>query len=333
MFRIIFYSLFVLAALTLTASSATAQEIRGDVRFQDSGQPVIGALVRCSGTGGISEQLTDRSGKFYFRVSPGNYDVTVHAPGYIEGAQSVTLTDFNASEYMAIRLKPDRSSTKTALRPSVVEANVPPDAQKAFDKAEAAMATGKKEAIPEAIRHYQRSITIYPKFLQAQLKLGTAYMDLGEWDKAEQELKKTLVIDPNAANAMFALGEIYLRQRKDEEAEKILLQGLKVEDRSYQGHLTLGRVYWDMGSKLKEEAQWRPLLDKSYEQAKRALELNPNFAAAHLLKGNLLLRVRRAPDALREFEEYLRLEPAGPLADQTRVAVEKIKKALAEQKP
>jgi hypothetical protein len=58
-------------------------------------------------------------------------------------------------------------------------------------------------------------------------------------------------------------------------------------------------------------------------------------AHAHLVKGNLLLRVRRAADAQREYEEYLRLDPKGPFAEQSRLIVEKIKKALAteEKKP
>ena len=67
----------------------------------------------------------------------------------------------------------------------------------------------------------------------------------------------------------------------------------------------------------------------------QSLKLDPEVAQAHLLKGNLLLRVRRAADAQHEYEEYLRLEPKGLFADQTRAIVEKIKKALAteEKKP
>jgi tetratricopeptide (TPR) repeat protein len=135
-------------------------------------------------------------------------------------------------------------------------------------------------------------------------------------------------------NALFALGEIYLRQKKGEEAEKVLLQGLQTEDRSFQGHLTLARVYFDMASKNKDEAQARPSLEKAYDQVNQALKLNPDMAQAHLVKGNLLLRVRRAADAQHEFEEYLRLDPKGPAAEQTRIIVEKIKKALeSEKKP
>jgi hypothetical protein len=61
---------------------------------------------------------------------------------------------------------------------------------------------------------------------------------------------------------------------------------------------------------------------------KRALALNPSLAGAHLLKGNLLLRVSRTADALVEFGEYLRLEPTGPFVAETRALVDKIKKAI-----
>jgi tetratricopeptide (TPR) repeat protein len=141
-----------------------------------------------------------------------------------------------------------------------------------------------------------------------------------------------VALDPKAENALFALGELYLRQKKNEEAEKILLKGLEIENRSYQGHLALARVYFEVLTKLKDEAQARPVLEKAYDQVNQSLRLKPDFAQAHLVKGNLLLRVRRAADAQREFEEYLRLDPNGPLADQTRTVVEKIKKALASEK-
>lgn len=308
-----------------------AQQISGQVLYLDSGQAAFNILIKCDGTGVRSEQLTDRGGKFRFFVSPGHYTVAIHAPGYIAEERSVDLVDNNSSEYFFFRLKPDRAGTKPPNSNPAADPNVPPAAQKEFEKAEVALANGKKEGIEEGVVHLERAISIYPKFVQALLRIGTAYMDLAQWDKAEQALKKTLEMDPKAVNALFALGEIYLRQKKNEEAEKILLQGLQIEDRSFQGHLTLARVYSDMASKMKDQTQARPFLEKAYDQVNQALKLNPDIAQAHLIKGNLLLRVRRAADAQHEFEEYLRLDPKGPFAEQARATVEKIKKALESQ--
>jgi Tfp pilus assembly protein PilF len=333
MSRLFRFSL-ISALFVLASTAAVAQQIQGQVRYAESSQSAIGVLVRCDGTGGVSDQLTDRNGKFYFRVSPGHYTVTVRAPGFREEQQSRDLTDTQQSEYLFFTLKVAPTGSATSRpKPPVIDATVPTEAEKEFEKAEAALAGDKKDREQDAINHLEKAVRIYPKFLQAQLRLGTIYMDLQQWDKAEQALHRALEVDPEAVNALFALGEIYLRQKKDQDAEKILLQGLQMEDHSFQGHLALGRVYWEMALRRKDADQTKPLLEKSYDQANRALELKPDFAYAHLLKGNLLFRARRAKDALHEFDEYLRLDAKGQFADQTRALAEKIRKALAQQKP
>jgi tetratricopeptide (TPR) repeat protein len=332
LFRLLSGFMFFLAVLEFAAANTAAQQIQGQVRFSDSGQPVLNALVECDGTGGNSQQFTSRDGRFYFRVSPGHYTVSIRMAGYKQEQQSVDLLDYGSSEYMFFRLKPDAPVAKPITH-STVFADVPPEAQAEFDKAEAALANDKKESMAEGVRHLEKALAIYPKFLQAELRLGAVLMDMGQWDKAELALRKTVEIDPKAANAYFALGELYRQQKKYEEAEKVLQQGLATEPKSARAHLTLARIYWDKVAGVKDEAQWRPPLEKSYEEVKQALALDANLAAAHLLKGNLLFKVRRAEDALKEFEEYLRLDPKGQFAEQTRALVEKIKKALAEQKP
>jgi tetratricopeptide (TPR) repeat protein len=112
----------------------------------------------------------------------------------------------------------------------------------------------------------------------------------------------------------------------------VLTKGLAIQDASYLGHLNLARVYWEKAHEIKDLAQAKPALEKSYEEVKRALILNPSLGSAHLLKGNLLLRVGRANDALTEFNEYLRLEPNGPFSTETRTLIDKIKKATSQSR-
>jgi tetratricopeptide (TPR) repeat protein len=325
----------LIAQESRNAGTTLAGQISGQVRYVEGNRPAVNILVSCDGStqGNCGQVMTDQSGRFRFTgLAPTQFVITVRAPGYIEERQNVELlTSPNA--YLQFQLKADGSSKSAGSGSPVIDSNVPEPAKKEFLQAEEALANGKKEGLDEGVRHLEKAISIYPKFLQAQLKLGAVYMDMGQWDKAEQALIRALEIDPKTANAMFALGEVYLRQKKDEAAEKILVQALALEDRSFQGHLILGRVYWDMAAKIKDVEQARPLLEKSFDQTKRALELNPNLAGAHLLKGNLFFRVRRATDALHEYEEYLRLEPKGEFAEQTRALVDKIKKALAQQRP
>jgi len=334
--------LLVSLTLTLTAglvvtlaqvqNGPSTVEVHGQVRFTDGGTPAYNVLVRLEsfdGGGSISEAFTDRLGKFRFSgLPPAQYSVRVHQPGYRDTQQNVDLQT-SSSGFVMLQLSRDviDSSTTTGS----IDARTPPAAQKEFDKGVTALGTADKNEIPTAVRHFEKAIAIYPQFVEARLKLGTACMDLAEWDKAEQALLATVEIDPKAANAFFALGEIYLQQNKLAEAEKVLTKGLAIDDHSFLGHLSLARVSWEKSRQIKDLLEAKPTLEKSYEQVKRSLELNPNLASAHLLKGNLLLRVARATDALVEFDEYLRLEPNGAFANETRAVVEKIRKATSHQ--
>jgi len=177
---------------------------------------------------------------------------------------------------------------------------------------------GQKARIAKAIRHLEKAVNLYPNFLEAQMKLGTAYMDTKQWDKAEKALRRTLEIDPKTSNAFFALGEVYASEEKYSEAESILRKGFKLNEKSWHGHLALGHVYWDMGNWL-----------KAGPEVGRALQLKPDSAEGHLLAGNILLKARQPQNALVEFEEYLRLAPAGEFAGQARGIASKLKTALA----
>jgi predicted TPR repeat methyltransferase len=64
----------------------------------------------------------------------------------------------------------------------------------------------------------------------------------------------------------------------------------------------------------------------------RTLQLKPDFAEAHLLAGNILLKINQQERALVAYKEYLRLEPKGEFAAQTRELVQKLNRALAESK-
>ena len=332
-------SLLLCAAVVVSARdsqdpkdrSLAAAQITGQVRFADTKQPAYNVMVTCEADIGglVGQVMTDRNGKFTFaNLALAQYRITVRVPGYIEERQSVEVMT-TQSAFLQFQLQPDKSNIAIA-RPGVIDIAVPEGAKREFDAATKTLEKG-KDGIDEAIRHLEKALSIYPKYSQAALMLGTAYMDLGQWEKAERSLKRTLEINPQAANALFALGELYRQQKRTADAEKVVVQGLDVEPRSYQGHLNLARIYWDNSAQIKDDTQARPVLEKAYEEVKKSLELNPEFGPAHVVKGNLLLRVHRAQDAQHEFEEYLRLEPKGPFAEQARTTVERIKKALASQ--
>ena len=318
---------FVILAQVQTSPLVKSVEIHGQVRFAEGGAPAEHVVVRLEsydGGGSISEAFTDRLGKFQFSaLPPAQYSIRIRQSGYRDAQQTIDMTT-TSSGLVLLQLSRDASSSSTISKPGSIDANVPAAAQKEFDKGVTALAEGGKDKTSFAVKCFEKAVSLYPKFVEARLKLGTGYMDLGQWDKAEQALLATIEVDANAFNALFALSEVYLRQNKIAEAEKVLVKGLAIQDQSYLGHLNLARVYWEKARAIKELAEAKPALEKSYEEVKRALELNPDLAGAHLLKGNLLLRVSRTADAVAEFNAYLRLEPNGALAAETRTLIEKI---------
>ncbi len=297
-------------------------EIHGQVRFGDTRAPAERALVRLEGFGsGVNGQvITDSTGKFRFSgLGQAIYVVTVRAPGYADARQEVDLKT-TTSAYLNFNLTPAKRETiPLPVAGNVINSRVPPEAQKEFDTSRKLLLEEKK--VEGAIAHLEKAISLYPEFLDAHLLLGTAYMDVKQWEKAERELKKTLEIDSKAAAACFALGEVYRHQQKYAEAEKVLQEGLKIEPKSSQGHFSLGQVYFAKGD-----------LAKAGPEVGQALQLKPDYAEAYLLAGNLFLRARNAANALQMFEQYLRLDPKGQYAAQTREMVEKIRKALAEKR-
>jgi Flp pilus assembly protein TadD len=327
--QIIFLFVFALTPIAIYSqirSPRQPAEITGQLRYAVGGAPAADVVVRLDQLSGgfVNEVRTDRLGKFRItNLSPVQYQIIIRHPGYQEIQREVNLI-MTSSEYLQLQLV---AETSAAPKPKVsslgvLNINIPPEARKEFERAEALVNTGDKKKMAEGIGHFERAIAIYPTFLEAKLKLGTTHMDLKEWNEAEQVLMAANKDHPNNPNLLFVLGELFLQQKKTGEAERILHQGLEIEPRSWQGHFTLGRLYWSGGD-----------IQKAARQVAIALQLNPNLAEAHLLAGNIFLKARKNAEAKVEFEEYLRLAPSGQYAAETRQIVDKIAKATAKQNP
>ena len=323
--------LWLVPALLLFVSPAVAQrerdtytgnsqtfEVSGEVRLSDSGVSAQSVPVRIERfSGGLIDQImTDNRGRFRFpNLQRGYYKVIVNAPGYRPAQQDADMQVL-FRVYLVFELAPDaaKGPGSLPLLTEVIDARVPPEAREDFNNGRAALS---KKNYKEAIALLEKATLGYSNFFEAQLLLGTAFMDLKEWDKAEKPLLRAVEIKPENAIPKLALGEVYWRQKRHADAEHSLQEGLKLDKKSWHGHFTLGRLYWDMGEVAKAGA---PI--------GMTLQLKPELAEAHLLAGNILLRVNQRERALIEYREYLRLAPKGEFVAQVQDLIRKVENTL-----
>lgn len=260
--------------------------------------------------GGLVDQIdTDSTGRFRFAsLQRGYYKVIVNVPGFRPVQQDADLqVVFRA--YLVFELSSENSGAVALI--DVIDARAPVEAREELVRGRTALG---KKSYEESVAHLAKAIAVYPDFYEAHLLLGTALMDQREWKKAETTFQRAVELKPASAAGTLSLGEVYWRQKRYDEAEKTLLAGLKLDDKSWHGHFTLSRLYWDLGN-----------IAKAGPAIGRTLQLKPDFAEAHLLAGNILLKINQRQRALAEYQEYLKLEPKGEFAAQARELVGKLK--------
>jgi tetratricopeptide (TPR) repeat protein len=303
---------------TYSNASANAVEVVGQVRFVESGLPANRISVRLERFGGglIDQMDTDSGGRFRFaNLARGYYKVIVNSPGFHSVQQDADLqVVFRA--YLVFELTSDKSGTMNLI--DVIDARAPADAREELVRGREALG---KKSYSEAIEHLQKAIASYPAFYEAHLLLGTAFVDQREWREAETAFHRALELKTSSAAALLALGEVYWRQNRYDEAEQSLLAGLKLDDKSWHGYFTLARLYSD-----------RDNIAKAAPAIGHTLQLKPDFAEAHLLAGNILLKINQRERALAEYQEYLRLEPKGEFAAQARDLVQQLGTAIGNRK-
>ena len=288
-------------------------EVSGQVNFAGTNNPARDVPVRLDRfSGGIVDQVTtDARGRFRFiNLQRGFYKVIINAPGFNPLQQEADLTVLFKIYLLFALAKDESNNPNVSTTPEVIDARIPATARDEYSRGRQALA---RKSLQEATTHFQKAISIYPEFFEAEVSLGTALMDLRDWKNSEAAFLKALAIKTEDPPVMLALGEVYWRQKRFDEAERILLNGLKLDEKNWHGHFTLGRLYWEKGDAMKAG----PCVG-------RTLQLRPDFAEGHLLAGNILLKLGHQQRAQVEYEEYLRLAPKGEFAAATRDLLQKL---------
>ena len=274
----------------------------------------------------ISNQnvVTDQDGVFRFNsLPPGTY--TVVAEGgkeYENSRETITIEPIGSSRVSQVNIQ---------LRPRIDAANaafagVPKPALEAYQKGTTAAQKGDSKA---AVEFLNQAVTAAPNFELALSDLGSQYLKLLQWAKAEETFEVLVKLKPANATAQLSLGIAFynegaelMSQKKFEDAEKKfngsethLQEAIRLKLPGPSAHYYLGMML---------------IKFKAYDEAQKELELaiangGENLALAHKFLGGVYINTHKNKEAADELEKYLKLDPTASDADKLKTTIKDLR--------
>ncbi len=300
-----------------------ASQVSGSVSGEH-GLPLRAARVQLQSVDGGFARTTysDSSGHFSFdNVREGSYVVAIEASGYQTGTWSVQV-GYTSLFGLSFSLVPKASgSTPAGTSPkgsntvSVRQLLIPRKARKEYQKAAESEARGKTG---EAIRHWKKSIKIYPQYADSYMQLSRVYANQGDFASATAAAKRAVALDGNSADAYTYLGYAYLKDQDFPNAQKAFQHAVRLSNSDWFSQFWLGQLLLQQ-----KDAQG------AFPYLLRASQLNPGMPEVYVLLYNDLLTLGRRKDALAELDDFLKRFPKDPLAATVREKRKDLEKALA----
>ncbi|MDA4128799.1 MAG: tetratricopeptide repeat protein [Thaumarchaeota archaeon] len=131
---------------------------------------------------------------------------------------------------------------------------------------------------------------------------------------AAKYFEKAISIDPTYAPAYVGLADCYIisgdygwiePRKAFPKAKEYISRALEIDPGLAEPHASLGVVYNSY------EAKWK----ESEEEFKRAIELKPSYAIAHMWYGLLLMSLKRFQEAYEQIEKAGELDPLSRLVE------------------
>jgi tetratricopeptide (TPR) repeat protein len=260
-------------------------------------------------TGGvINTAYTRGNGDFQFdALGNGDYIIEITVKDYERVQQTVTISGASRLGLSIFLARTGRAANPPLqLSISAHQLSVPHKAHDEFEKGMSLiyMKSDYRAAIPQ----FQLAIKDFPTYYEAYAEEGNAYYQLEEMGPAEEALQKAVDLSSGQyADAMFTLAAILTDTKRFKEAETISRRGISVDSSSWRGPFELARALTAL--KEPEEAE------KSAQQSR---DLMPDNPPVYLLLANIHIQRKDYPALLRDLDDYLRLAPIGPEADQAR---------------
>jgi tetratricopeptide (TPR) repeat protein len=285
----------------------------------ENGRPV-GANIRVEVQGAYGGMVTfgntDTSGMVRFsRLEPGKYKLHITGDGVAtKDTGEIDLTDVGPRYTYQVQVEAS-SGPGQASSGFTLDASIPPDAGKEFDKGNESI---KSKDWASAQKHLEKAVSIYPKYAAAQNFLGVVYLNLKMNEKAVEAFKTAAQLDDHSVEANRYLGEFYYENHDLKQAEPYLQHATSDEPKNAQLLLALANCQLRNGE---------PDQALATAQKVHALPDHKKYAAAHLISGQVLADKGNAKGAADEYRLFLKEDPNSPMAPKVKDAVAQLETA------
>jgi tetratricopeptide (TPR) repeat protein len=301
---------------------ARTHSIKGSVHLFSDGSPManIRVVLAVFPELTVATTYTLGSGDFEFANLPdGDYQIIVEDQSYGSVHQTVAV---QASSVYGVQIYlHGTASVRSAPAGSVVsvrELSLRRKAREAMDKG--LYLLYRKSDYRGSLKEFERAIKDYPGYYEAYAKMGVAHMNLQDSASSEAALRKSIELSAGKhAEAYFLLATLFSNTGRFAGAEQFARCALDLDPALWQAHSELARAL--LGVHRPAEAE---------ESASEAVRLQPERALLRLLLADIHVALNNHVALLHDLDDYLRLAPTGPMADQARRTREQLQQAMAE---
>jgi Flp pilus assembly protein TadD len=266
----------------------------------------------------VNGVFTHGNGDFEFSgVRNGEYIIEIDVQDYQSVRETVAIAGGSRVGISILLARTGKSAAPgSQLSISAHQLSVPHKAHDEFEKGMTLIYL--KSDYRGAITQFQLAIKDFPTYYEAYAEEGAAYFQLRELAPAEEALRKSIDLSSGQyADALFSLAALLTETKRFTEAETISRKGISADKSSWRGPFELARAL--TGLKQTEEAE------KSAQQSR---DMMPDNAPVYLLLANIYIQKRDYPALVRDLDEYLRLAPNSPEADQARQTRDRVQSVL-----
>lgn len=165
----------------------------------------------------------------------------------------------------------------------------------------------------EAVSELQKALRVSPREFSALLFSGLAYIDLGQYDRAQKALEQARQVSDSDPLLFWALGSLAMIHNDANAAVPLLERCTGLDPNNVRCVWLLGTA-WAI---LAYSGEQKPIVPGDYasrvEQTLRWLEQRqPDSALFHVLKGDVLVARKLTSEALAEYQRGLQSDPHWP---------------------